>query len=138
MEEQFLVDKSALARFGKPDVRDVLQPWHRRGLLRLCGAVVIEVLYSAQSKSDADQVRRWLSGFGWLYMPDEVWDRALEVQAALIKAGSWRAVSLPDLVIAATAERHGVTVLHYDGDFDIIAAVTGQPTRWVVPRGTAD
>lgn len=52
--------------------------------------------------------------------------------------GNWRALSVADLVIAATAERHGVTVLHYDGDYDMIAAVTGQPTEWVVPPGTAD
>lgn len=45
---------------------------------------------------------------------------------------------MADMLIAATAERHGVTVLHYDGDYDMIAAITGQPTRWVVPSGTAD
>lgn len=52
-----------------------------------------------------------------------------------------RAVLLPLLergLIAATAERYGVTVLHYDGDFDTIAAVTDQPVRWVVPPGDAD
>jgi len=32
------------------------------------------------------------------------------------------------------AERERVTVLHYDGDYDLIAAVTGQPMRWVIPR----
>jgi predicted nucleic acid-binding protein len=42
------------------------------------------------------------------------------------------------LVIVAVAERHGATVLHYDGDYDMIAEVTGQPTRWVVPAGTAE
>ncbi len=45
---------------------------------------------------------------------------------------------MADLVIAATAERHGATVLHYDGDYDMIAAVTGQSTRWVLPPGSAD
>jgi len=39
-------------------------------------------------------------------------------------------------LIAACAQRHGVTVLHYDGDFDLIAEVTGQPVQWVVPRGS--
>jgi len=29
-----------------------------------------------------------------------------------------------------------VAVVHYDGDFDLISAVTGQPTQWVVPRGS--
>jgi predicted nucleic acid-binding protein len=43
-----------------------------------------------------------------------------------------------NLLIAATAERHHATVLHYDGDFDMIAVITGQPTAWVVPAGAAD
>lgn len=69
-------------------------------------------------------------------MPDEVWDRALEVQRDLSRGGQLRSAKIPDLLVAATAERHGVTVLHYDGDFDRIAEITGQPTEWVVPAGS--
>jgi predicted nucleic acid-binding protein len=47
-----------------------------------------------------------------------------------------RSVGLPDLLIAAVAERERVTVLHYDADYEIIAKVTGQAIRWVVPRGS--
>lgn len=47
-----------------------------------------------------------------------------------------RAVGIPDLLIAAVARRHGVTVLHYDRDFELVATVTGQPTEWVVPSGS--
>jgi hypothetical protein len=47
-------------------------------------------------------------------------------------------VSIPDLIVAATAERYSLTVLHYDADYDRLAAITGQSTEWVVPRGTAD
>ncbi|EFL16810.1 PIN domain nuclease [Streptomyces sp. C] len=138
MTGRFLIDKSALARYPKPAVRAVIDPLHVAGVLGVCGAVELEVLYSARSKGDADRVRAGLGAFAWLSTPDEVWDRALDVQKQLIVAGNWKAVSLPDLVIAATAERHGATVLHYDGDYDMIAEVTGQPMRWVVPRGTAD
>ncbi len=95
-------------------------------------------MYSARSGADAERIRDGLAGLDWLPTPDEVWHRVLEVQTALIGVGTWRAVSLPDLVIAATAERHRVTVLHYDGDYDLIAAVTGQSTQWIVPAGTAD
>ena len=35
-----------------------------------------------------------------------------------------------DLVVAATAELHDLTLLHHDHDFDVIASVTGQATRW--------
>ncbi|RSS39633.1 PIN domain nuclease [Streptomyces sp. WAC07061] len=138
MSTRFLIDKSALARFPRPAVRKVVEPLHIQGLLALCGAIELEVLYSARGAAEAREIREELRGFDWLATYDEAWDRAMEVQALLIEAGTWKAVSVPDLVIAATAEMHGATVLHYDGDYDMIAAVTGQPMRWVVPRGTAD
>ncbi|MCG6496053.1 PIN domain nuclease [Kitasatospora sp. A2-31] len=138
MSERFLIDKSAFARYTKPAVRAVIDRLFNEGLLALCGAVELEITHSARSKTDADRIREGLRGFDWLSTPDEVWDRAVEVQALLTSAGHWRALSVPDLGIAAVAERHGCTVLHYDGDYDMIAAVTGQSTRWVVPPGTAD
>ncbi|MFD8751864.1 PIN domain nuclease [Kitasatospora sp. NPDC059577] len=138
MSERFLIDKSAFARHSKPPVRALVDRLFREGRLAICGAVELEIMHSARSKADADRIREGLLGFDWLPTPDEVWDRAIEVQALLTAEGNWRALSVPDLVIAATAERHGVTVLHYDGDYDMIAAVTGQPTEWVVPPGTAD
>jgi predicted nucleic acid-binding protein len=59
------------------------------------------------------------------------------IDRALIRSGSQhRHFRLPDLIIAATAEEHGATVLHYDADYDRIAAVTGQPAEWVAPRGS--
>lgn len=138
MTLRYLIDKSAFARWAKPAVREAIRPLHNAGLLALCGAVEVELLHSVRSKAEALQVREELTGFDWLPTPDEVWDRVLDVQQQLIEAGNWRAVSLPDLVMAATAERHGAIVLHYDGDFDMIAAVTGQTMRWIVPRGAAD
>ncbi|MFD8708363.1 PIN domain nuclease [Kitasatospora sp. NPDC059648] len=138
MSERFLIDKSAFARFSKPGVRRALKPLIIRGVVAICGAVELEIMHSARSKADAIEIREGVSGFDRLPTPDEVWDRAIEVQALLAAAGNWRALSVADLVIAATAERHGATVLHYDGDYDMIAAATGQPTEWVVPQGTAD
>ncbi|WP_329490609.1 PIN domain nuclease [Kitasatospora sp. NBC_01246] len=138
MSERFLIDKSAFARYPKPAARAAIEPLHNAGLLAVCGAVELEVMHSARSKADAERIREGMRGFDWLPTPDEVWDRAIEVRARPTAAGNWRALSVADLVIAATAERHGATVLHYDGDYDMIAAVTGQSTRWVVPPGTAD
>ncbi|MDX3245671.1 PIN domain nuclease [Streptomyces sp. ME18-1-4] len=135
MNDRYLIDKSALARYTKPAVRAVIDPLHNAGLLAVCGAVELEILHSARSKADAERIRDEMRGFDWLPTPDEAWDRALDVQTRLIAVGNWKALSVSDLVIAATAERHGATVLHYDGDYDMIAGVTGQPTRWVVPPG---
>ena len=54
----------------------------------------------------------------------------------LAESGRWRGVGLADLVVGAVAERHRVTVLHYDGDYDSVSAMTGQCTEWVVPAGS--
>ena len=62
-------------------------------------------------------------------------DRALDVMAELARRNQHRAVGAKDLVIAAVAERAGLTLLHYDADYDFIVAATGQPMEWVVPRG---
>jgi predicted nucleic acid-binding protein len=76
------------------------------------------------------------AGYEWLAIHDEDWRRALDVQRALRRGGQIRAVGFPDLLIAAVAERERLTVLHYDGDYDLIAQITSQPVQWVVPRGT--
>ncbi len=136
--EQYLIDKSALARWPKPAVAPVLDDLSDRGLLAVCGAVEIEVLHSARTAKEAQRARWLLRGFDWLPMPDDIWDRAIEVQVQALHKGYHRALSMGDLLIAATAERHGATVLHYDGDFDMIAAITGQPTCWVVPSRSTD
>ena len=63
--------------------------------------------------------------------------RARQVQR-LLAVKHQRGRKVPDLLIAAAAEANGVTVLHYDADFDRIAAVTGQPCEWIVPAGSVD
>lgn len=74
----------------------------------------------------------------WLPITDDVCARACEVQGRFAELNKHRSIPLPDLLIAAVAERHSATVLHYDADFDTIAAVTGQSTKWIVPAGAAD
>ncbi|MGH3769131.1 MAG: PIN domain nuclease [Pseudonocardiaceae bacterium] len=133
-----LVDKSALARLVKPAVAQVVLPLLSAGRLAVCGMTELEVLYSVRCAEEHRRVRLELRGLERLPTPDEVWDRAVDVHAALAEHGQHRAVALPDLIIAAVAERHNIPVLHYDRDFDVIAEVTGQTVEWVVPAGTAD
>lgn len=47
-----------------------------------------------------------------------------------------RQVGTPDLLIAAVAARTGVTLVHYDSDYDLVASIRGQLTRWAAPRGS--
>lgn len=132
-----LADKSALARLHVPAVAARLRPLIEAGLVGTCAMVELEVRYSARSHDEYTAVAADRDvGYEWLPAPDEVWTRALELQGALSERGLLRAVRFPDLIIAATAERHGVTVLHYDDDFDRLAEVSGVRTEWVVPRGS--
>jgi hypothetical protein len=135
---RYLVDKSAWARADKSAVRDALQSMLIRGLVGTTGIIDLEMLYSARSGDEHDRVQQRRQAFEWFPTTDEVVSRAIEVQNSLAHKGCHRALSVPDLLIAATAERHGLTVVHYDGDYDLIAEVTGQPMQWVVPAGTAD
>lgn len=136
---RYLADTSALSRLDHPAVDAALSPLIESGQVATCGMIELEVLYSARSPDDYARRRRQLrDGFEQLPMPDEVWQRALEVQAALATRSEHRGAALPDLLIAATAERHSVTVLHNDHEFELIASVTGQAVRWIVPRGTAN
>ena len=136
---RYLADTSALSRLDRSAVDAALSPLIEAGQVATCGMIALEVLYSARSPDDYVRRQRQLrDGFEQLAMSDEVWQRALEVQAALATRSAHRGAALPDLLIAATAEQHSVTVLHYDHEYDLIASVTGQEVRWVVARGTAD
>jgi predicted nucleic acid-binding protein len=77
-----------------------------------------------------------LRGQRWMDVTAEAMERALSVHRELAARNQHRNFRLPDLIIAATAELHGATVLHYDADYDRIADVTGQPVEWVADKGT--
>jgi predicted nucleic acid-binding protein len=107
--------------------------------LAIVDLVALEYLTGARSASDYRALEEALDAFPRLATEPADWARVREVHRALalVGLGHQRSVKLPDLLIAAVAERHGVGLVHYDADYDRIAAVTGQATRWVVPRGTA-
>jgi predicted nucleic acid-binding protein len=132
-----LADTSALARLRHATVASVLGPLIEAGLVATCGVIEFELGWATRTADEFDEVRAdRQAGYEWLATHDEDCHQALAVQAALWRGGQIRVVGFPDLVIAAVAERERVTLLHYDSDYDLIAQVTGQPTQWVVPRGT--
>jgi predicted nucleic acid-binding protein len=133
----YLADTSALARLHHPPVASALGPLIESGVVATCGVVEFELAWASRSSAELDEVRTDRdAGYEWLAIHDEDWRRALEVQALLWRSGRMRAVALPDLLIAAVTERERIIVLHYNGDYDLITEITGQPTQWVVPRGT--
>jgi predicted nucleic acid-binding protein len=127
----WLIDKSALVRLAaSPDAEE----WAariERGLVRIATVTRLEVGYSARSTTQARAVFRTapLTAMPVEYLTPAIEDRALEVQLLLADQGLHRAPSIPDLMIAATGELAGLTVLHVDKDFDLIATVTGQPVE---------
>ncbi|MDR2985737.1 MAG: PIN domain nuclease [Nocardiopsaceae bacterium] len=132
-----LADTSALARLRYPAVASVMAPLIGAGLVATCGVVEFELGWATRTSEEFDEVRADReAGYEWLATHDEDWHRALQVQAALWHSERIRAVGFPDLLVAAVAERERVTIMHYDGDFDLIADVTGQSVQWVVPRGS--
>jgi len=125
----WLIDKSALVRLGSSPDAELWAGRIERGLVRITTMTRLEVGYSARSASQARSAFRSapLSAMPVEYLTPAIEDRALEVQLLLASKGQHRAPSIPDLLIAATAEVAGLTVLHLDKDFDLIAGITGQP-----------
>jgi predicted nucleic acid-binding protein len=134
----YLLDKSALARVARqPTVRAVLERLDEIGVLATTAVVDLEIGYSARDLAEFDSVA---SDRATLYqelpLTRAVTDRARQVQRELVRSDQHRGPGVTDLLIAATAEAYGAIVVHYDRDFDVIAAVTAQPAEWIVPPGS--
>jgi len=124
----WLVDKSALVRLSASDDAELWVDRLGRGLLRIATVTLLEVGFSARSGPDLRGASRRppLSLMPVEFMTPAAERRVVEVQLMLADQGRHRAPSVPDLLIAALAERAGLTVLHLDKDFDLIAEITGQ------------
>ena len=135
----WLVDKSVLARAGNHRVQEVLLPRITAGTIAVCLVTELEVGFSARSTKDYRTTREtMLDHLAPVLISPKAEHRAREVQAALVRRGHHRGVSIPDLLVAAVAEAEHLTVLHYDADFELVARITAQPVEWVVPRGSVD
>ncbi|CDO91236.1 toxin [Mycobacterium triplex] len=133
----FLIDTSVIKRLSQPSVREVVEPLAASGELARARITDLEVGYSARNEAEWDDLIAALDAFELVESTESHHRRALQVQRLLAQR-SQRGRKIPDLLIAAAGEEHGLTVLHYDADFDLISAVTGQPCQWVVPAGTVD
>jgi predicted nucleic acid-binding protein len=103
-----------------------------------CHAVMLELLHGARNSTEFSTVRTGLDRLPLCRIGRREWQRALDVYEVLALQGGLhqRRVKHFDLLIAAAAESAERPLLHYDADFDIIAEITGQPTRWIAPRGS--
>jgi len=106
------------------------------GRLAVCQMTALEYLNNAPDPKGYEVLWRALHGQRWIDVTTRAMERALDVHRQLAATSQHRNFSLPDLIVAATAELNGATVLHYETDYDRIATITGQPTEWVVPCGS--
>ncbi len=138
MIARFLIDTSAAARMRLVAVADRLEPLISGGLVATCATLDAEALYSARSPAEYERVRTdRREAYEYLPTEDAHWQAAFDAQRALARTGRHRAVGIADLLTAVLAAERGITVLHYDSDFEIVAEVLDFEHRWVLPRGTA-
>jgi len=130
-----LVDTSVLTRVGSPTVRFALEPFLLAGAAARARITDLEIGYSARSAAEWDALHEALDLLVLVETTADHVRRAQRVQRLLAERHQ-RGRKVPDLLIAAAAEEHGLTVLHYDADFDRIAKVTGQATQWILRRGS--
>lgn len=132
-----LVDTSVLTRLSYRPVRERIETLAAAGALARAGISDLEIGSSARSEEGWDAAAGALAVFALIEIDAAHVRRARQVQR-LLAAQDQPGRKVPDLLIAAAAEAHDLSVLHYDTDFQRIAAVTGQPVEWVVPPGAVD
>lgn len=132
-----LADTSVWGKSHRPGV-DWFPSAVEEGQIAVCDMVMMEVLTTARDGNDFRQLELALMACPWFRVEVADWDEARRVYAALAAEGPLhhRAVKISDLLIAAVGARNNLTVVHYDEDFDRIAAVTGQSVRWCAARGS--
>jgi predicted nucleic acid-binding protein len=128
----YLADTSGVFRLLRPDLRRAWEDQLASGVIAICPVVELEFMFSARSFADRLEKQRLLrTVFGWMPVSETAYERAEAVQLILTEAGKHRSAGPVDLLIAATAERHRLTVLCDDRDFEVVASVTGQRVRRV-------
>jgi predicted nucleic acid-binding protein len=130
---QVFVDASAWVRYCVPQAAQRLDEMAVAGVLATCGLVELQLLGGLPNSEMYDTVATLRQrAFPVLEMTEADGQRALQVQALLVAGGQY-SVPWPVLLVAAVAERHGVTVLHANRCFSVVAGTTKQAAEWVVP-----
>jgi predicted nucleic acid-binding protein len=106
------------------------------GRVLVCELVILELVRLTPNEQRAREVAQRLSAFASVPMPQPLWRRAGELQLLLAATGDHRRVPPPDLLLAAAAEAAGVRLVHYDRDYERIAAVSRLEQSWLVPDGS--
>lgn len=122
MTTHALLDASAFWRLGSPSLaprrRDEVSERITRGLVAASTPLLLETF--AGRRLPAADPRE----LPWLWISERAERRATDLQRQLRAAGQHLGVPPMDYLIAAIAEDHRAAILHYDRDFETLAANT--------------
>jgi predicted nucleic acid-binding protein len=136
-----LLDDSAWARLAHPGLppprSDEIAAALELGQIVACLPFVLEAGYSARAARDHGDLMDELLALPWAEIDQAVERRALDAQGQLARTGH-HPMPPVDLVVAALADRHGLGILHYDRDYDLIASQTDLrfQSEWLAPAGS--
>jgi predicted nucleic acid-binding protein len=135
------MDNSAWARLGHrqlPPARsgDVAAAIES-GQIVVCLPFLLEAGYSARAAADHRDLMDELLALPWAAIDDAVERRAVDAQWQLARTGHQRLPPV-DILLAALADRHRLGILHYDRDYDLIAARTDLrfASEWLARAGS--
>jgi len=133
VEASILVDSSiwieALAPRAPKEVVTILSALLAAKRAAVSEMIQLEVLAGAKSHKELEQFREDFASIHHLYVSAESWRQAEEIGFALGRRGLH--VPAADLLIAAVALSHDVSLWHADRDFERIKQVmAGFKTYW--------
>jgi predicted nucleic acid-binding protein len=133
VSSRFLADTSAVIRIltGKasPEWIDAVTA----GTIAICDPVELELLRDTPANTRRPQIQRMLrQTYARAPVPKDCWDRALELQDQLAATSQHSGASVVDLIVAVTAMRNRLILLHDDRDYEVLARVTGLRTARIL------
>jgi predicted nucleic acid-binding protein len=132
---KYLVDTSALVRIWRRQVDSEWRSVANRGLITICEPVLAETLVSATAKAYSTLEAELRETYPYAMVPDDIWRLVTAIRRELVPHSAYQGLSVADLVIAATAIRLKLTLLHEDGDFETIARFVPELSQYRISAG---
>ena len=134
---KYLVDTSALVRIIRRETDPIWTETVSRGLVAICEPVIAETLMIANAKKYAEQEEAINSAYLPVAIPADIWSLVAVIRRELATHSAHQGLSVADLVVAATAIRLKLTVLHEDADFDTVARFVPELQQHRISAGPA-
>jgi predicted nucleic acid-binding protein len=111
--------------------------WIEQRQIATCLPFLLEAGYSARSAAHHKEIVAALDAFPRIALTAAIEERVMQTQQELAAVGHHRLPPI-NVMIAACAHEAGAGVLHYDGDYDILATRTSLlfESEWLASPGT--